>query len=77
MQPLYLQPLYQRQELWKHGYPFSAPENRGHSGKYTKGTSPVAEVLHYEKMIINEHIRSPHTTQDIMDLASIINKVVG
>ena len=77
VQPLYLQPLYQKQQLWKHGYPFSAPENQGHSGKYAKGTCPVAEDLHYEKMIINEHVRWPHTTQDMKELVDIIEKVTG
>ncbi len=77
VQPLYLQPLYQRQQLWKHGYPFSAPENKGHNGRYEKGVCPVAEELHYEKMIINEHIRWPHSRQDITELAQIIQKVTG
>jgi len=77
VQPLYLQPLYQKQCLWKHGYPFSAPENQGHSGRYGKGTCPVAEELHYRKMIINEHVRWPHSIQDMRDLATIIAKVVG
>ena len=77
VQPLYLQPLYQKQHLWKHGYPFTAPENQGHSGRYSKGTCPVAEELHYRKMIINEHVRWPHSTQDMRELATIIAKVVG
>ena len=77
VQPLYLQPLYQKQHLWKHGYPFSAPENQGHSGRYSKGTCPVAEELHYRKMIINEHIRWPHTTQDMKGLVDTIEKVTG
>ena len=77
VEPLYLQPLYQRQQLLKNGYPFSAPENQGHSGCYDKGTCPVTESLHFRQMIINEHIRWPHSIGDINDLASAIEKVTG
>ncbi len=77
VEPLYLQPLYQQQQLLKNGYPFSAPENQGHSGCYDKGLCPVTESLHFRQMIINEHIRWPHSIGDINDLASAIEKVTG
>ena len=77
VQPLYLQPLYQRQELFKYGYPFSAPENDNHTGCYEKGNCPIAEMLHLYQMIINEHVRWPHTAKDIDQLAQILLKVTG
>ena len=77
VEPLYLQPLYQSQKLFRHSYPFAAPENIGHTARYEKGTCPIAEILHYEKMLINEHIRYPHTLEDMKQLVRIIDKVTG
>jgi dTDP-4-amino-4,6-dideoxygalactose transaminase len=77
VEPLYLQPLYQQQSLFKHSYPFSAPENRGHTARYEKGTCSVAELLHQKTMIINEHIRFPHKKRDIEQLIQIVIKVTG
>ena len=77
VEPLYLQPLYQKQQLLKHGFPFSAPENRDHNGRYDRGTCPVTESLYYQKMIINEHVRWPQSKQDIDDLVYAIEKVTG
>lgn len=77
VQPLYMQPMYQRKELFKYSYPFSAPQNQDHTAQYQKGVCKTAEVLHYEKMIINEHVRYPHTEADIEDLIQIIVKVTG
>jgi len=77
VQPLYMQPMYQRKELFKYSYPFSAPQNQDHTAQYQKGVCKTAEVLHYEKMIINEHVRYPHTKADIEDLIQIIVKVTG
>ena len=77
VQPLYLQPMYQKQKLFKLSYPFSAPPNRDHTAKYDKGVCPIAENMYYEKMIINEHIRYPHVLRDIEQLIQIISKVTG
>jgi dTDP-4-amino-4,6-dideoxygalactose transaminase len=73
--PLYLQPLYQRREAFKHGYPFAAPENRDSRPSYDRGTCPVAETLYFEQMLINEHVRPPHTLDDVLDIARAIDKV--
>lgn len=76
VRPLYLQPVYQQRKAFKHGYPFSAPPNAGLRMAFGKGTCPVAEDLHFNQMIINEHIRHPHTPDDIDQLVSIITKVI-
>jgi len=73
--PLYLQPLYEKKKLFKHGYPFSAPENADCSMDYKPGKCPVAEALHFNEMIVNEHVRRPHMVEDISDLVEIIGKV--
>jgi len=77
VRPLYLQPVYQQRKAFKHGYPFAAPMNRELRMAYDKGTCPVAEDLHFNRMVINEHIRHPHTAQDIDDLVNAIRKVAG
>lgn len=74
--PLYLQPLYQEKKLFKHDYPFSAKENSDCSMDYKQGVCSNAERLHFEEMIICEHIRSPNTLKDVADLIAILKKVV-
>jgi perosamine synthetase len=75
VKPLYFQPVYQKKHLFKNGYPFSAIENKDCRQVYDSGTCPNAEKLHFEQMIINEHIRLPHTTEDIDDIINAIYKV--
>lgn len=77
VRPLYLQKIYQRKELFKNGYPFSAPANKGCRMEYLKGTSPVAERLHFKEMMINEEVRYPHGERDIDDIVAAIRKVEG
>ena len=76
VKPLYLQPIYQRKEAFKHGYPWAAPENRESHPSYALGTAPMAERLHFKEMIINEHIRLPHGDTDIDDILAATDKVV-
>ncbi len=75
--PLYLQPLYQRKQAFKHGYPFRAPENQGIATNYYLGACPNAEKLHFEQMLINEHIRTPHRLSDMEDIVKAFQKVTG
>lgn len=75
--PLYLQPVYQEKRLYKHGYPFTARENQSCRIDYAKGTAPVAERLHFQEMLINEHIRPPHTEDDIGDILRGLRKLCG
>jgi len=74
VRPLYLQPVYQKKHLFKNGYPFSAAENKNCSMDYSKGICPNAERLHFKEMIINEHVRPPHTASDIKDIIKAVKK---
>ena len=74
--PLYLQPIYQKKSAFKHGYPFSAPENKGSITNYSLGACPNAEKLHYHEIITNEHIRLPNEIEDIEDIVKAITKVL-
>jgi hypothetical protein len=72
-----LQPVYQRKRAFKHGYPFAAPENRQIETNYHMGACPNAETLHFQQMMINEHVRLPHTLDDMRDIAEAIDKVAA
>ena len=74
--PLYLQPIYQKKSAFKHGYPFSAPENKESIPNYSLGACPNAEKLHYDEIITNEHIRLPNKIEDIEDIVRAIDKVL-
>jgi dTDP-4-amino-4,6-dideoxygalactose transaminase len=76
VEPLYLQPLYQRKLAFKHGYPWSAPENRGTSADYSKGVCPTAERLHGEEMVICRLVRAPHLRRDMNVIASAIKSAI-
>ena len=75
--PLYLQPVYQRKTAFKHGYPFTAPENKECLQEYQEGLCPNAEKLHFEEMLINEHVRLPNELADIKDIIRIFEKVIN
>jgi len=76
VKPLYTQPVYQKKHLFKNAYPFSAIENRECRMNYKLGICPNAERLHFEEMIINEHIRLPNTKEDIDDIINAIKKTI-
>jgi dTDP-4-amino-4,6-dideoxygalactose transaminase len=76
VRPLYLQPLYQRRHAFRHGYPWSAPENRDSQPDYRPGSCPTAERLYAHEMIINEHVRPPQTSEDIKDIVGAVDKVM-
>jgi len=73
--PLYMQPVYQKKKLFKNGYPFSAPENMECRMTYGEGICPNAERLHFDEMIIIEHVRSPHTQEDMEDIISAFRRL--
>ena len=73
--PLYLQPVYQKRQLFKFGYPFKAPENKDCIQKYGFGLCPIAEKLHFKEMVINENIRAPHTREDISEIVNSVSKL--
>ena len=72
--PLYEQPIYQRRMLFKHGYPFGAPENQGSIANYAPGACPMAEMLRNE-LLISEHIRLPNTLEDFQDIVKSVEKI--
>ena len=76
IRPLYLQPIYQRKLAFKNGYPFKAPENRDIPTNYYLGACPNAEKLYFEQMLMNEHIRLPHTMEDMEDIVKAMDKVM-
>lgn len=74
--PLYNQPLYQRKLAFKHGYPWSAPENRDSAANYAQGACPVAERMR-ECVLVNEYIRLPNTEEDLADILAALDKLAG
>lgn len=72
--PLYYQPIYQEKCLFKHNYPFNAPENQEILTNYEENSCPVAEKL-YQSTIICEHVRSPHSLLDMDDIVSAFAKI--
>jgi perosamine synthetase len=77
VRPLYLQPLYQQRHAFKNGYPWAAPENRDSTPDYSKGSCPTAERLHFERLLISEHVRPPHDALDMRDICAAITKVAA
>jgi dTDP-4-amino-4,6-dideoxygalactose transaminase len=77
VKPLYFQPVYQRKIAFKHGYPFKASENKKIKTNYYLGACPNAEKLHFEQMLINEHVRFPHKIADMRDIVKAVKKVLG
>ena len=76
VKPLYTQPVYQKRTLFKNGYPFSAIENKECRMDYDMGTCPNAERLHFNEMMINEHVRLPNIEEDVRDIINAIHKIV-
>jgi perosamine synthetase len=74
--PLYMQPLYQTKTLFKHGYPWSAPENREIRTNYETGSCPVAEAMR-EQILVKEYIRLPNTRADLDDILAAFRKVAN
>ena len=72
--PLYLQPVYQKRSLFRHGYPFSAPANKGCRMSYAAGICPHVEWLHFHEMLVNEYVRPPQTREDIKDIINAAHK---
>ena len=75
--PLYFQPVYQTKTVFKHGYPFAAPENKDIKTNYFSGACPIAERLRDHELLRNEHIRPPNTLSDMDDIVKIFEKVAG
>lgn len=76
VKPLYYLPVFQKRVAFKQGYPFSARENKSIKTNYFPGACPNAEKLHFEQMMINEHVRFPHMRRDMDDIVRAIKKVL-
>ena len=77
VKPLYMSPVYQKKILFKNGYPFSAPENQECLQRYDEGLCPNAERLHFEQMVVNEHIRLPNTSKCIEEILTALEKLAS
>ncbi len=75
VKPLYLQPVYQRKELYgKVGCPFSCPFYEGKSD-YGKGLCPVAERSHESEVLVADVVHGGYTERDQDDVARAFEKV--
>jgi hypothetical protein len=68
--------VYQTRTVFKHGYPWAAPENKDSKADYSPGACPVAEHMSSSEIVINERVRPPHDTDDIDDIIRAVEKVV-
>lgn len=75
VQPLYLQPLYQRKIAYgKGGYPFVTPNHQSQV-VYNKGICPVTERVQEHELFLHEMMRPGMTTDDLHDVAMAFEKV--
>ncbi len=72
--PLYMQPIFQKKNAYKHSCPFSCPHYEGNVS-YEAGICPTVERLFYEELIVHELMRPPMTKKDIDDVATAFIKV--
>ncbi len=77
VKPLYLQPVYQKKHLFRHGFPFSATPNIGLRQEYSEGTCPNAELLYSSQILVNEHVRPPHSAKDVDDILMAAKKILS
>jgi dTDP-4-amino-4,6-dideoxygalactose transaminase len=68
VKPLYLNPLYAERRSWAFGV------YRG-SARYERGVCPVAEDLHFQKVVVLAVVRPPAETRDMDDIAAAIHKL--
>lgn len=73
VKPLYLQPLFQKKIAYgSKGFPWSMS---GRQYDYSLGICPVAEDLHFNRLIIHEYMRPGMTTKDLDDVIEAFCKV--
>ena len=68
VKPLYLNPLYAERRSWA----FSA--YRG-GARYERGICPVAEDLHFQKVVVLAVVRPPASERDMDDVAAAVHKL--
>lgn len=75
VKPLYLQPLYQKKQVYGDShFPWEPPYYKGNVS-YAKGICPVTESLHYEKLFTNELMHPPFKKDDLNDVVNAFYKV--
>ena len=73
LRPLYLLPLFQKKIAYgSKGFPWAAS---GREYDYSKGICPVAEDLHYNKLLTHEYHRPGMTKKDLDDVIAVFHKV--
>ncbi len=73
--PLYLLPLFQKRAAFRHGYPWSALENRSSHPSYAEGTCPTAERLYRQELLLNMYICPPQLERDMEDIVAAVDKI--
>ena len=77
VEPIYLQPMYQRQELYGAlGCPFKCPHYTGRVS-YEKGICPVTERMHYNELFLTAICHAGVSRRDAEDAATAFHKVFG
>jgi dTDP-4-amino-4,6-dideoxygalactose transaminase len=73
VKPLYLLPMFQSKIAFgSKGYPWSASDR---AYDYSRGACPVAEDLHFNKLIAHEYMRPGMTKADLDDVVRAFTKV--
>ena len=75
VRPLYLLPLFQKRIAFKHGYPWSAPENKASKPSYEKGICPNAERLFEKDLLLHFYLCYPQEERDVRDIIKGMEKV--
>jgi dTDP-4-amino-4,6-dideoxygalactose transaminase len=73
VKPLYLQPLFQKKIAYgSKGFPWSMS---GRQYDYSLGICPIAEDLHFKRLMIHEYMRPGMSTADLDDVINAFCKV--
>ena len=76
VRPIYLEPLYQQRiGFGKDGFPFTYSGYKG-SVSYKRGICPVAEEMHFNRLISTNICHADIKEQDLNDFVSAIEKVM-
>jgi dTDP-4-amino-4,6-dideoxygalactose transaminase len=73
VKPLYLQPMFQKKIAYgSKGFPWSMS---GRQYDYSLGICPIAEDLHFKRLMIHEYMRPGMSTADLDDVINAFCKV--
>jgi len=76
VQPIYLQPMYQKRSAYNRGCPWTCGHYQG-SVTYAPGTCPVAERVHDRELIVAMVCNHPQTESDMDDIVRAFDKVLS